>query len=206
MIIAKPFYMIRHGESIANRDGYFSGNRDVPLTELGIKQAEAASAIIENLDILPSAIFHSHLERARNTALIINQNLKRALFEDANLGEHHFGDWEGQSPTDIRPLVDKGVNPPNGEPHAVFHKRVGLGINTALQNTELPLIVCHGGVFRGFGGLYGHKIHQIRNCILYYFEPDTPNKEFPWIMTRFEWPETQKAPDGSPLRHAHEIL
>ena len=41
MIPAKEFYMIRHGESVANRDRYFSGNLDVALTDLGKQQAEA---------------------------------------------------------------------------------------------------------------------------------------------------------------------
>ncbi len=39
MIPAKPFYMIRHGQTEANRDLILQGQMDSPLTTLGREQA-----------------------------------------------------------------------------------------------------------------------------------------------------------------------
>ncbi len=34
--------MVRHGESVGNRDGYFTGSMDIALSEEGIEQAKQA--------------------------------------------------------------------------------------------------------------------------------------------------------------------
>lgn len=65
MIIARHFYMIRHGETEANAAQIMAGSMDTPLTENGITQAKEAAKIVEALNIKPQAIVHSHLSRAR---------------------------------------------------------------------------------------------------------------------------------------------
>lgn len=181
MIPIKPFYMIRHGESIANRDGYFSGNLDVALTNKGRDQAEAARMIVERLPVQPTIIIHSHLSRAKDTAAIINTNLKLNMLETPLLGEHQFGDWEKEQWDKVRPAFMAGKNPPNGETIDAFSKRVKSGFIYALERDELPLIVCHGGVFRGLYGNYGQDKHGVENCALYHFTP-IDSKDFPWKM------------------------
>jgi len=155
----KPFYMIRHGESIANHDGYFSGNLDVKLTAQGIEQAKQAQVIFDNLEVKPSIIIHSHLSRARDTAAIMNENQQAPMVETPLLGEHHF----------------------NGETRIEFNARVKKGFIYALSRAEMPLIVCHGGVFRGLFENFGIEIHGIENCALYQFNPHKADaNSFPW--------------------------
>lgn len=185
MITPKPFYMIRHGESVANRDGYFSGNLDVELTEIGIQQAEKARLIVESLEVKPINIVHSHLSRARDTASIINKKLKLPMYESELIGEHKFGDWEKEPWEKVRPRFFGGESPPNGETHQEFSSRVQKGINWALDKDGPVLIVCHGGVFRGFNYLYNREMHGIKNCKLYYFQP-IDHREFPWKITLIE--------------------
>jgi probable phosphoglycerate mutase len=185
MITAKPFYMIRHGESVANRDGYFSGNLDVELTNTGKEQAEKARLAVEALEIKPLSIIHSHLSRARNTAKIINTNLDIPMFETPLVGEHRFGDWEKEPWETVRPRFDGGENPPNGETHEEFSNRVKEGINFSLKKDGPVLIACHGGVFKGFSYLYNRKMHDIKNCALYSFKP-IDDDLFPWEIKLIE--------------------
>lgn len=186
MLPAIPFYMIRHGESTANLEQIASGHVDVALTEKGIAQAYAAQKIVEALEVKPSIIIHSHLQRARNTAKILNENLNLPMVEDALIAEQHYGDWEGKSWSITRQPTRDGIDPPNGESHADFHQRVRNSITKFVNGHAGPvMIVCHGGVFRAFGALYKAQMHGIENCSLHHFEPDAANANFPWNIRKF---------------------
>jgi broad specificity phosphatase PhoE len=180
--------MIRHGESIANLQQFASGHVDVPLTEKGIVQAYAAQKIVEALDVPPSIIIHSHLQRARNTARIINENLGLTMVEDPEIAEQHYGDWEGQPWELTRQPTRDGVDPPNGESHKDFHTRVKNAVTRFVETHPGPvLIVCHGGVFRAIGALYSHQIVGVENCCLHHFDPHPPETAaaFPWNIRKF---------------------
>lgn len=181
MITRKKFYMIRHGQSIANEKQFFSGNVDVPLTDLGRQQAEIARAQVEALEEKPVHIIHSHLQRARHTAEIINQNLKLPMSQTNLVGEHHFGDWEHKPWDDLRPAFHAGENPPNGETHDEFMLRIQRGLNWALEIDGPVLIACHGGVFRAFYRLFNNSnnFKSTENCVLHCFNP-IDNEIFPW--------------------------
>jgi broad specificity phosphatase PhoE len=183
----KEFYMIRHGQSVANRDQYFSGNLDVALTEKGKQQASLAGKILDKLSTPPRLIIHSHLSRARDTAAIMNQNLKLPMQESALIGEHHFGDWEKKPWGDIRPRFYAGENPPNGETHKAFHARIQQGLTHAIHQSPSPvLIVCHGGVFRAFHCLYNAPFEKTENAKLYHFKPSQSTTDFPWEIKLIE--------------------
>lgn len=183
----KPFYMIRHGESEANRDGVMSGSLDTPLTENGKQQAKQIHAIINQLTVLPELIVHSNLSRAIDTATIINEALNLPMHKTPLLAEFNFGDWGGQPVKDIRPKFYAGGNPPNGETHESFRTRIKKGLNYALDLSEKPvMIVCHGGVFRAFHGFYNVTITPTENAKLYHFEPCHDTPEFPWNITLIE--------------------
>ncbi len=183
MIPLKPFYMIRHGESEANLQGIYSGQMDTPLTQKGRDQAAAAEKILTALGNLPDIVIHSDLSRARDTAHILNQNLGLEMIEIADLGEHHFGAWQGQNAHERNPIWD-GVNPPDGETIIDFNARVARGFTTALSHSaQRPLIVCHGGIFRGFCANYDAVLHGVKNCELYAFTPRA-EQSFPWLIHR----------------------
>ncbi len=184
MITAKTFYMIRHGQSVANEAQYFSGNLDVALTDLGRTQADEARQIVEAMadEHKPTYIYHSHLQRARNTAKIINTNLGLPMSETPLLGEQHFGDWEGQSWDDYDTNFRNDHNPPNGETNLQFAQRVRDGLNLALKQDGLALVSCHGGVFKSFSRLYDLPAKSVKNCVLYKFIPAPDNEAFPWVI------------------------
>jgi broad specificity phosphatase PhoE len=186
MIPAKHFYMIRHGQSVANaQETMAGGGHDAELTDLGRQQARATHAIFKNLSIKPADIVHSHMIRARDTAAIINECLGLPMHEHPDLFEHHVGEWEGMKWKDVHPLLDKNLDPPGGEPHQEFHARIKRALTAALEPRDKPpLIVCHGGIFRGMGKLYGANFQGILNCVLYEFVPtDAP---LPWTIYRHD--------------------
>jgi len=182
----KPFYMIRHGQTEANASKYMAGSLDSPLTELGIQQADIARLQVEALTVKPTVIIHSHLSRARDTASIINQNLKLDMIEDPDYAEMHAGDWEGAPWADCVEMFDGWIDPPNGEKSQDFINRVKRAKNRALSLKDTPaLIVCHGGVFRAFGKLYNLEMWGVENCRLHRFTPDRTNVSFPWTAHSF---------------------
>ena len=56
--------ILRHGESVANRDNIFTGWSDVPLTDRGREQAQAAGQLVAQTGIQFSALHTSMLQRA----------------------------------------------------------------------------------------------------------------------------------------------
>lgn len=89
------FYLIRHGQPQQHRDKIFLGQTDVPLSDEGRKQAEAARAA------LPAGIrriYSSDLKRAMQTAEIIGGQIIAAKgFREMNLGS-----WDGRYIEDIK--------------------------------------------------------------------------------------------------------
>ncbi len=87
-------YLVRHGESAANRDGLVSGHIDTPLTTLGEEQAEATKKVLAGVKF--DAVYSSDLERAAKTAEIIADVPVPAAHQLPDLRERHFGRFEGQ--------------------------------------------------------------------------------------------------------------
>lgn len=187
--------MVRHGETEANAARIMAGSFDSPLTAKGIEQARAVQKIVKNLPVKPRRIIHSHLSRARDTALIINEVLNLALTEDSAFAELHAGDWERKPYELCHELLRGWVDPPGGERYRDFFERIkNAKIKTLSHPDHPPLVVSHGGVFRAFLRLYGIDCHGVQNCKLYEFQPHPENTAFPWVTYRYECSENANEP------------
>lgn len=188
---AKRFYMIRHGETEANKALVMAGSIDSPLTETGRAQARAVHPVLERLPEKPRTIVHSHLSRARDTARIINEVLNVPLHEDPDLAEIHAGIWEGATYAECREHLNSWITPPGGEDVTAFCTRLVRGKSKALNTHEGPvLIVSHGGVFRAFGKLYGlDPPPKFRNCHLHEFIPRS-GSTFPWNVFHYDYEDS----------------
>ncbi len=176
-----PFYIIRHGETEANAAQVMAGHTDAQLTAKGVAQAHTARPLIESLPVMPRLIVHSHLSRARDTASIINHGLQLPMMESEDIAEINVGQWEGRPWSEVDVLYQSGEDPPGGETHSGFRARVGRGIAHYCGNYDGPILfVCHGGVMRAVGELYGLRELRFKNCHLHEFEPDAANNHFPW--------------------------
>ena len=86
-------YLVRHGETIWNKEGRIQGREDVPLNEKGIALAEITS---EGMREIPfDVIYSSPLIRARKTAEIMRGDRTCPIIEDDRLREMSFGSSEG---------------------------------------------------------------------------------------------------------------
>ncbi len=183
--------MIRHGETEANKARIMAGSLDSPLTDIGRKQAENVRDIIKVIDIKPKSIIHSHLSRSRDTANIINDALNVEMLEDQDIAELYAGDWEGVSYDICQQIFTNYDTPPNGESFVDFFKRIKrCHIRHMDKDNDPILIVSHGGVLRGLGGIYGLKTPGVfKNCHLYEFKPNTKNQTFPWDVWAHDEPK-----------------
>jgi len=86
--------VIRHGQSVANKEDKFAGHSDFDLSELGHKQAElAAEYIKKNFKI--DVAYASDLLRAYNTALPTAKAFGIEVIPSTELREIYAGEWEG---------------------------------------------------------------------------------------------------------------
>jgi broad specificity phosphatase PhoE len=192
MIPLKHFYMIRHGETEANAAHIMAGSLDSPLTALGRQQAQNVRRIVQNLSVLPKTILHSPLSRARETAQIINTTLKIPMVEDPDLAELHAGDWEGRPYSECNMLLKGWVDCPGGETAKDFFARIKRVKQRILARPEEPvLVVCHGGVMRAFGKIYGREAPAaFRNCHLHEYIPAPHMEKFPWEVWNYDHSES----------------
>ncbi len=161
---APTIYYIRHGETEWNADGRLQGTRDIPLNDLGRKQAADAGSILADLFARDGrseqslAFVASPLGRARSTMELVRGALKLPPDEytvDDRLREIGYGDWEGSTLKQMQasdPEVfakrqaDKWtVPPPGGESYAAVQIRMRDWYDSLLLDT---VAVAHGGTAR----------------------------------------------------------
>ena len=86
-------YIVRHGQTGYNIDNKVCGISDVELTSLGKQQAKMASEQLKDISL--DMIFASPLQRAHETAKIINENHQLEIKIDSRIQEINFGKFEG---------------------------------------------------------------------------------------------------------------
>ena len=88
--------LIRHGQSRANLTRFFAGHTDVPLTDLGLRQAECtAEFVLANYAV--DRVYSSDLQRAFQTGEAVAKPLGLAVQADSGLREIFAGQWEGKT-------------------------------------------------------------------------------------------------------------
>ena len=62
-------YLVRHGQSVNNEKGLWTGWHDVPLTDKGHEDALGAKRVLEGISF--DRVYSSDLIRARETAQVV---------------------------------------------------------------------------------------------------------------------------------------
>jgi 2,3-bisphosphoglycerate-dependent phosphoglycerate mutase len=150
------YWFVRHGESVANAEGWLAGHRDVPLTERGLAQATVLRTTLAG--VRPDRVVTSDLKRAVDTAAIAwNHRLPPAKRATA-VRERHLGAWEGRPLVELvggdemNVLLSWDQGPPDGESHAILARRA-LGFLVDIDDGQSTLIFGHGGWIRSVVGL-----------------------------------------------------
>jgi broad specificity phosphatase PhoE len=87
-------FLVRHGRTVLNRDVRFRGTRDVPLDEVGQREAWTVARSLSDVGL--TAVFTSPLARARHVAeAIANLAGLRHVVIDPLLTNLDYGEWEG---------------------------------------------------------------------------------------------------------------
>lgn len=98
-------YIARHGQNEDNASGILNGHRDMPLTDVGVKQAEQLAEGVKAEGLVFDAVYASPLSRAKKTAETVCEALGMPppVVMDA-LIERDFGVMTGKLVADIEKL------------------------------------------------------------------------------------------------------
>tara|TARA_B100001750_G_scaffold235380_1_gene237848 strand:+ start:855 stop:1550 length:696 start_codon:yes stop_codon:yes gene_type:complete len=86
--------LVRHGQSLWNKERRFTGWADIDLTEQGKSEAKYAGELIKNLNVNFDAFFTSELKRAIHSMDLILEVLKKTdvkIIKNSSLNERHYG-------------------------------------------------------------------------------------------------------------------
>ena len=85
---------LRHGQAKNNTDRILAGRTEgIPLTEIGIKQAEHTAEFLQHMNI--SAVYSSPIQRAKHTAEIVGKHNSLDVTIDERLIELDMGKFTG---------------------------------------------------------------------------------------------------------------
>lgn len=172
--------LIRHGSSVWNEKGLWTGWHDIPLSAKGKEEARMAAYAIKDIEFHIS--FTSDLSRAFQTLEIIKKELNLAnlpITKHSALKERHYGEFAGISKWRVKKKVGeekfkklrRGWNSPikGGETlKDVFARVVPYfkeSINPHLSKGKNVLVVAHGNSIRAIikhlEGLSNVKIEEV---------------------------------------------
>jgi 2,3-bisphosphoglycerate-dependent phosphoglycerate mutase len=92
--------LIRHGESVWNRDNRFTGWADADLTETGLEQMHNAGVLLRKEKLTVNAAYTSLLTRCIRSQWALLEGMARAWVPvacDWRLNERHYGALTGMS-------------------------------------------------------------------------------------------------------------
>jgi len=145
--------LVRHGETLYNRERRMQGHMDIPLSDLGLKEAKKLARRLQNEQY--DYIYSSDLARAYVTAKTCFPNSE--IIVDKRLRERSYGTFEGKLRSEYSPQELEIYNAYKRDP---FKNRLTGGensyelfarINNWLQEipkTNRVIAFTHGGVVR----------------------------------------------------------
>lgn len=149
--------LVRHGETAWNAERRLQGHLDVPLNEVGRRQAEAAARSLTGHGF--AAVYSSDLCRARETATAAARVLALDLTIEPELRERHYGDFQGLTykearerfPSDYERFHARDAEfafAGGGESLTAFAVRVRRVLSriASVHPGQQVLVVTHGGV------------------------------------------------------------
>ena len=180
--------MVRHGQSMANKESRFAGHSDFDLSDLGREQARLAAEYLADRE-RPDAIYSSDLLRAHNTAVPFAQIYNLPINDTEGLREIFAGSWEGLEMSEIAERYTEDLRVwredfsnarcTDGESVAELYARIvkfvcelarahdGECLLLATHATPIRAIECYS---RGYSAERMADVHFVKNAALNIFE------------------------------------
>jgi probable phosphoglycerate mutase len=153
--------LVRHAETVGNRQQQWTGWSHTPVSELGQEQIQRTAARLAREPYEYGALYSSPLERAWQTAEPIGEAVGQRPIGLEALKEMHFGELESiqsdRFATDHPKIyrqwqrrADESFGWPGGETRRAFRQRVADALErlSADHSGETILVVTHSGVIR----------------------------------------------------------
>lgn len=154
---ATRLFLIRHGQTLANRSFRYIGSRDDALSDTGERQATQLATALAPLPI--AAVYSSPLQRAHATARALAAPHQLEVQIADELRESAFGAWEGLSRDEVLARSaedaqllhawehDPTLAPPGGESFTAMQQRVSTFIEqlAATHAGQTLALVSHVG-------------------------------------------------------------
>lgn len=158
-------YIVRHGETDWNCEGRLQGGTNTTLNQRGKKQATECRSYFEDLKC--DAIYTSSLDRAKQTAYIMNEALQLPSYSLKEFAERTFGEAEGMIYEErVKAYPDKKY--PNQESIQDLKKRITSGLQM-IQN-QYPegkvILVTHGAVIHTLFTMIGNTSVYSQNDLI----------------------------------------
>ncbi len=205
--------LVRHGYSVTNAAKRYTGQADVPLTDVGRAQAEQIADYLiahERID----AVYASDLSRAMDTAGPTAARFGLTVTPVRELRELAMGIWEGMRFEDVardyRDVLllrerDYTYPCPGGESFAELYARISGAITRLARENEgkCIMLVSHGGAVRtarcmaaGDGPQHAQHYPSSENAAIsiYCFENDRLTLLQENITAHLKLPDTPSAP------------
>lgn len=154
--------LLRHGESLWNKENRFTGWTDIDLSKKGVQEAQKAGTVLKEKKFVFDIVFTSFLKRAIRTSWIVLEQMDLMwipILKSWRLNERHYGALQGLNKAetaakygekqvhiwrrsyDVRPpsLKINDSRHPDNEPKY-----------RSLTNTELPVTECLKDVVERF--------------------------------------------------------
>jgi 2,3-bisphosphoglycerate-dependent phosphoglycerate mutase len=100
----KKIVLLRHGESVWNKENRFTGWTDVDLSDEGVREAREAGGLIKEAGFEFDLAFGSVLKRAIRTMWIVLDELDRMWIPQElswRLNERHYGSLQGLNKSEM---------------------------------------------------------------------------------------------------------
>jgi broad specificity phosphatase PhoE len=182
MTESQHLLLVRHGETVGNREQIAHGRSESPLNDRGIAQAQLTAELLNGWERSYDRVYASPLSRAHDTAKAIAEKLGLPLSLHTGLMESHLGILEGVPYEKLdsfgyarRSIEDDNFTGHEGESPRQVGDRMeqALAEIRALHPGENLILVSHGGalahlmarIVKSRGPAFGPKYIMFNSAI-----------------------------------------
>jgi len=150
-------FLVRHGTTAWHKEGRVLGQRDIPLSPEGVREAEEAAAALAGVKL--AEVLSSPLQRAIQSAEIIGEQAGIQVARDPRLIDFQLGKWTGMTYAEVTESEEyqrflrqpQSERIPGGESLDDIRRRAVAAVEQALRDSpsgDAVAIVTHAGIIR----------------------------------------------------------